>query len=198
MTCPAHQKIHHPTLRKAKTVHRGLYSNTGVPNASATLPTTNIQSVPLSLRLVEPRAGSERGHKPCRPREGTRSDIFTYLRTVDGTLPFDCHPQLQLDRHPKKISRPIPARPTGRSALDRTQLCELCLHRCVCPSPSPVPPPFANGKDKTRTADDDSMWNLTDKTNLLDLANNSTAEGGDLTNHNYPYPRLRTVRRQRS
>ena len=53
-------------------------------NTFSAPPFTNTQSVLLLLRPVETRAGSERGHEPRRPREGTRRDISSsYARRTE-------------------------------------------------------------------------------------------------------------------
>lgn len=172
--CPAYQKIPHPTFRKANIVHRGHYANTAVhPRIKRTSdglsPISNLAATPpqrLHPRTLNPyrfhcgRWKHERvgARSQTLPPRGELETTFTstYARWME---PFHLIAILSSNSTdlPKKTPRPIPARPTSRSALVRTQLCELCLHHCACPSPAPAPPLSVNGKDEARTADDNSM-----------------------------------------
>ena len=126
-------------------------------NTFSAPPFTNTQSVLLPLRPVETRAGSERGHKPRRPR-GNSTRHFIFLRTADGTLLFDGRTQLQLDRPLKKLHNRFLRDllvDLGWSELSFASSSFAVGPVTRTPCPALAPPSSTNGKCKTQTTDDD-------------------------------------------
>ena len=127
-------------------------------NTFSAPPFTNTQSVLLLLRPVETRAGSERGHEPRRPREGTRRDISSsyarrtepfYLMVVPSSNSTDLSKKLH-NRFLRDLLVDL-----GWSELSFASSSFAVAPVTRTPCPALAPPSSTNGKCKTQTTDDD-------------------------------------------
>ena len=106
---------------------------------------------------------------------------------MDGTLPFDCHPQLQLDRTPKKSPLRDP-----RVDLRLSELSFASSAFTITPFPTHLlrhrHSPTGRVKLEQSTTNRCEIDGQDQTAKFLGLTNNSTVEGGgNLDDHNYPF-----------